>query len=106
MYETREQMEPLTMQRIRGAKVLMEETIEALVIAIAEAHQDIAHLPYAVLEQVEVIATPLRAIEQVQQGITIHVYQAIRAMNQIVGIAATQLLDQLEAQEKRQNTVT
>ena len=39
------------MRQILGMKDLIEDTIEATVIAIAKAHQDIARLPYAVLEQ-------------------------------------------------------
>ena len=90
-------MERLTIQHIRGVKDLTQETIDALVSAIEEAHQDIARLPYAMLAQIEAIAAPVHAIEHVQQGVTASVYQAIRAINQLVGTAATQLIDRLEA---------
>src|SRR5207247_5444540 len=88
-------MEQLPMRQILGMKDLIQDTIEATVIAIAKAHQDIAHLPYAVLEQIDPIAAPVRTIEHVQQTITDEVYYAIRVVNQIVGTAAAHVLEQL-----------
>jgi hypothetical protein len=86
-------MEPHVLRQMRGAVDLAQEAVAATVDAIAEAHLDIAAMPYAVLERIPVIAQPAVAIGQVQRTITIGVYAAIRGVNWIVGSAAASVVD-------------
>lgn len=58
--------------------------------------QPSARKPYAVLNRIPVVATPARAVEQVQLAITGGVYQAIHAVNRLAGSAATRILDRFE----------
>lgn len=45
-------MEHHIMRQLRGAKDLTQDAVAATVNALAEAHQDIAHAPYAVLGRI------------------------------------------------------
>lgn len=85
-----------TIGQLRGAVDLAQDAVEATVNAVAEAHQDIARVPYAVLSRIPVVAEPAQAIEQVQLAITSGVYDAIRGVNRLAGSAATCLLDWIE----------
>lgn len=89
-------MDRQTLRKLHGLNDLTQEAIDATVVAIAQAHRAIARQPYALLEQVSVIAGPVQAIEHVQQGVTDGVYHAIRAVNRAVGSVVTQVLDRLE----------
>jgi len=89
-------MNQQTLRKLHGLNDLTRETIDAMVVAIAKTHRDIARRPYALLEQVDVIAVPVQAIEHVQQAVTDGVYQAIRAVNYTVGSVVAHVLDRLE----------
>ena len=89
-------MEHHVLRQLRGAKDLAQDAVAATVHAVAEAHHDIARVPYAVLGRIPVVGEPARAIEQVQQAITSSVYEAILAVNRLAGSAATCVLDRLE----------
>ncbi len=58
-------MEPKTLRQIRGAKDLVEETIDAAALAINEVQRTMTRMPYALLARIEPIAAPVQAIEQV-----------------------------------------
>ena len=88
-------MEQTTLRQLHGAADLIVETVDATVVAIAAAHQDITCQPYALLALIPAIAIPAHAIGQVQLAITDHVYHTIRAVNRLAGAAAMQALDQL-----------
>ncbi len=85
-----------TVRRIRGVKDLSEEAMDGLVVRIQDVHHGYARLPFAVLEQIPVVAGPAKGIEQVQREITDGVYGAIRVANRLVGRAASCLLDQMD----------
>jgi hypothetical protein len=94
-------MDRQTLRQIRGMQDLTQETIDAAVTAIAQAHRAIARQPYAILEKISLIAAPVRVIEHTQQTITDGVYSSIHAVNHIVGTVAIQVLDHLEAHTNR-----
>lgn len=89
-------MEPHVLRQLRGAKDLVQDGVEATATAVAEAHQEIAHMPYAVLGRIPMVAGPACAIEQVQCTITDGVYATIHAVNRLAGAAATCLLDRIK----------
>jgi hypothetical protein len=89
-------MEQHVLRQIRGAKDLAQEAVAATVDAVAEAHLDIARVPYAVMERIPGIAEPAHAIGQVQHTVITGVYAAIREVNRMAGSAATCVLDRLE----------
>jgi len=94
-------MEPRTLRQIRGAKELVEETVDAAALAINEAQRTITRMPYAVLARIGPIATPVRAIEQAHLKIADSVYFSIRVGNRLVGNMAGFVLDQLDAHAQR-----
>jgi len=82
--------------QLRGAVDLAQDAVEATVNAVAEAHQEIARVPYAVLGRIPVVAEPALAIEQIHLALTGSVYAAIHGVNRLTGSAANCLLDQVE----------
>ncbi len=90
-------MTKLSIQQIRGIKDLIQDTVDAGVKETARVHQAIARQPYALLEKLNLITVPVRAVERAQEAITAGIYQSIRAVNQIAGGLATQVIDRLEA---------
>lgn len=92
-------MQDLPWRQLRGAKDLAQDAVAATVHAVAEAHQDIARVPYVVLAHIPVVAEPSKSIEQVQGWITAHVYNTILAVNQKAGAAVDRVLDCLEQRD-------
>ncbi|HEX9373835.1 MAG TPA: hypothetical protein VF897_22680 [Roseiflexaceae bacterium] len=97
-------MDSKTIRQLRGANDLLQDAVESGARAIGEAHQAVARRPYALLEQICVVAAPARAIERAQQTVTAGVYQSIRTINRIAGSLAAQGLDWLEERESRVDT--
>ncbi len=97
-------MDRQTLQQLRGVHDLVHNGIHATVNRIEAMHQEIAQQPYALLAQIDVIAAPVHAIEQIQHGITSSVYAAIRSVNQMVGSLGKYLLDRLEVPEPLEDT--
>jgi len=94
-------MEPKTLRQIRGAKDLVEETIDAAALAINEVQRTMTRMPYALLARIEPIAAPVQAIEHVHLKIADSVYFSIRVGNRLVGNVAGFMLDQLDAHAQR-----
>ena len=69
--------------QIRGIKQLLDDAFSAALDTTEKLHQNIATKPYRLLEKVDPIAAPARAVEQVQSGITHGVYAAIRGVHQV-----------------------
>lgn len=90
-------MDQQSVRELRGVKDLTQETVDAAVVAIADAHRETARRCYAVLRRIPVIAGPVGGIEQVQQVITAGVYGSIRVVNAALGSVASHALDRLEA---------
>ncbi len=97
-------MSRLSIQQLRGLKDLIQDAVAAGVNITEETHQAIARQPYALLEKIPIIATPAHVIENVQQTVTSGVYQTIRAVNQVSGAFANQVLDRLEEKEHAQRS--
>ncbi len=93
-------MEARTLRQIRGAKELLEDTVEAAAVAINEAQRKITRKPYALLARFDPIAAPVRRIEAAHLKITDGVYLAIRIGNRLTGLMAGMVLDQAEARAK------
>lgn len=85
------------MQRLRGIKDLVQETVDAVATTAEETQVTITRMPYAVLEQIGPIALPVRLIKQCHLGLTSGIYQSVRGINRLVGAGATLLIDQVEA---------
>ena len=94
-------MEPRTLRQIRGAKELVEETVDAAALAVNEVQRTMTRLPYAMLARIGLIAAPVQAIEQAHLKIADSVYFSIRVGNRLVGNMAGFVLDQLEAHAQR-----
>ena len=94
-------MEPRTMRQIRGAKDLVEETVDAATLAINEVQRTMTRMPYALLARIGPIAVPVKAIEQAHLKIADSVYFSIRVGNRLVGNMAGFVLDQLDAHAQR-----
>lgn len=93
-------MEHVSLRQIRGAKDLVEESIDAAALAIGDVQRKMTQTPYALLAAVKPIAGPVRAIERAHLKIADSVYFSIRLGNRLVGNMAGLVLDQLEAQAK------
>ena len=70
-------MEPRTLRQIRGAKELVEETVDAATLAINEVQRTMTRMPYALLARIGPIAVPVKAIEQAHLKIADSVYLTI-----------------------------
>lgn len=92
-------MPKIPIKQIRGAKDLIHDAVNAGINATEEVHQAIARKPYALLEKIDVIATPVKAVGHVQHFVTSRVYQAVRTVNKLTGIIATQVIDRIESYE-------
>ena len=94
-------MERRTLRQIRGAKELVEETVDAATLAINEVQRTMTRMPYALLARIGPIEAPVKAIEQAHLKITESVYFSIRVGNRLVGNVAGFVLDQLDAHAQR-----
>ena len=94
-------MEPRTLRQIRGAKDLVEETVDAATLAINGVQRTMTRMPYALLARIGPIAVPVKAIEQAHLKIADSVYFSIRVGNRLVGNMAGFVLDQLDAHAQR-----
>ncbi len=92
-------MDRHTLKQLRGAKDLVQDTIEATVTAIAETHADIARVPYAALRWAGLRGSLVDGIEDFQGALTDGVYQAVLVANRLAGAAASAALDRLEERE-------
>lgn len=89
-------MDRQTLQQIRGAKELIEETVETATRAVADAHKTIACWPFDVLARIAPIAGPVRTAERFQLSAIDGFYNAVLGISRLVGGGATYLLDHLE----------
>lgn len=94
-------MERQTLRQIRGAKELVEETVDSAALAINEVQRKMTRMPYGLLARIGPIAAPVQAIEQVHLKIADSVYFSIRVGNRLVGNMAGFVLDQLDAHAQR-----
>ena len=94
--EGKQPMSPVSLMQMRGVVDLVHEVVSGSLDAIEEAHQSIAHKPFAVLEKLSPSGAPVRLIEHMERTITSGVYQSIRLANRLVAAVATQVVDWLE----------
>lgn len=85
--------------RVRGLAALVGEAVDHGSRAVETVHRATARRPFAILELVKPIETPVRAIETVHSVSLTGVYASIRLVNRIVGAATTIAVDVLEARD-------
>jgi hypothetical protein len=86
-------MDQYTQRQIHGASELLTETIDGVTGLIAETHLAMIRQQYELLGQIPVIGGPAYLIGRIQYGITSNVYCAVRIVNHVTGVAATQFLE-------------
>lgn len=92
-------MPHVPVREIEGAKDLLQDAVEASVIAVADVHIDLAQRTYDLLAQVPPLEAPVRAVERVHLGLTRGVYTTILAANWLVGALADEVIQRLADQE-------
>lgn len=91
-------MSQVPVREIEGAKDLLQDAVEAGVIAVADVHLTLAQQTYDLLAQVPPIAAPVRAIECVHMGLARGVYTVILAANWLMGALADTAIERLAEQ--------
>ena len=81
-------MDKTTRRKLEGLNHLVHDSVHAAVSETEKVHSEIARYPYAILERVTPIATPVRLIEFVQASITGLVYRSIRMGATVASTAA------------------
>ena len=89
-------MEKTTLRQLRGLNALVADALEAGVTRTEEIHRGIARYPYAVLERIGPVASPVRVIEFVETTITGSVYWTLRLATRASGALVAQVLERLE----------
>lgn len=85
--------------RIRGLASLIGEAVDHGSRAVEKVHRETVRRPFAILELVKPIESPVRIIEAVHSASLTGVYTSIRLVNRIVGGATTIAVDLLEARD-------
>jgi len=93
-------MKQIPVGPLRGAKDLIQDAVLAGTDAAERLQLSVARQPYAVLEKIAPIAAPVRAVEQVQTGITVGIYGAIRFVTRLTASLADHALDLAERSAK------
>jgi hypothetical protein len=88
--------EERTMQRWRGLAALVRTAVDEGSRAIERVHLDTARRPFAILEQVPLVAAPSKLVHVVHDAIVTTTYTGIRLVNGAVGKAAEVVIDQLD----------
>lgn len=94
-------MERRTIRKLRGAVELVTDAVEAAAKETQRVHEVFARRPYAVLERIEPLAAPSKAIGSLQFAITALAYGAVRAGNAVAGAVVTTAIDRLERDPAR-----
>lgn len=89
-------MEKTTLRQLRGLNALVADALEAGVTRTEEIHRGIARYPYAVLERISPVASPVRVVEFVDTTITGSVYWTLRLATRASGALVAQVLDRLD----------
>lgn len=88
---------------MRGLAELVEHAVDATVRETERLHRSRVRRTYAVLERIGPIAPAAKGIELIQDAITAGVYEAIRATNRVVGMAAAVAIDTLDLVTKHEH---
>ena len=86
-------MNKMAVGQLRGAKDLIEDAVLACTDAAQLLQLSLTRQPYAVLEKITPIAVPVRAVEQVQNAITVGIYGTIRSITRATAAVASHALD-------------
>ncbi len=86
-----------TMQRWRGLATLVHTAVDRGTRAIERVHLDTTRRPFAILEQVPLVAGPSKLVQVVHDAIVTTTYSSVRLVNTAVGKAAELVLDRVEA---------
>jgi hypothetical protein len=78
--------------QIQGLSDLVHEAVAAGVTEVALAHQAIARMPFALLQQIGCIAPPVRLVERTHTAISDITFRSIHAINRLAHAATTQVI--------------
>lgn len=93
-------MTPLTLQRWRGLKALLQDGVQAGSHAVERVHRATAQRPFAVLERVPLVSRPARAVHLVHDAILTGVYGLIRLSTRATGEITDLVLDLVEPESE------
>jgi hypothetical protein len=85
-------MEQQTARQLQGAVELIRDVTQGAASSIGAAQEDIAGVPYRVLQHVPLLAGPAHVIERVQRTITRTAYCSVGVIAGVAATAATRLL--------------
>jgi len=74
-------------KRLRGLKRLLHDGVERGADFVEKHHRHAAAKPFAVLEAIEPIAAPTKAVRRVHDGVLSLTYGAIRTINRATEVA-------------------
>jgi len=87
--------------RIRGLKRLVHDGVKRGAEFVEKHHRHAADEPFQVLESIAPIAAPTRVVRRVHDGVLSLTYGSIRAINQVVEVADSWLVDMLSPPDER-----
>ena len=86
------------MSRIRGAKSLLHDAVDATTHLVAEGHASVARAVRRVTSPVPALAAPVAAVDDVRDAVTTGVLATIRGVNRAVQLLTDLALDALVAE--------
>ena len=92
------------MQRWRGLKTLVEDTVVATSQAIERVQKHSASRPFAMLKQIPPLAAPAAAVEAIHELAVSGVHGTIRGVTRLVGKTFDLALDALDAPDADKKT--
>lgn len=93
-------MEKQAVQQMQGAVELMRDAVQVGAGSIGAAHQELAGIPYRVLQHVPLLSRPAGVVERMQRDITQLAYSTVRAIAGVVAAAATRSLNAVAAEQQ------
>src|SRR5687767_2183558 len=84
------------MKRLRGLKALVENLVEHGSRAIERVHLDTARRPFELLENIPVIAVPVRGVHKIHDTTVSASHEIIRLVNRTVSQTVDVALDVIE----------
>lgn len=87
-----QQLEREQNHRLARAQRLSESVVEGTTDLVQSVHQNIAAIPFGLLETVPLVGTVARGVRVVHDGTADTVYDAIRAANKLAGHTLRQVL--------------
>ena len=80
----------------RGLKALLVDAVEHGSRAIERVHLETAKRPFAILEQIPVVAEPAKLVHEVHDAVVGTTYALVRTANRAAGLTVDVALDAVE----------